>query len=58
MNPERNRIWLAKDQPILERARRRPARRQPRPETDFWRHFDLDKFARDWRRGAGSSRAA
>lgn len=37
---------LAKDQPILERARRRTrARAQNRSEADFWLLFDLERFA-------------
>jgi hypothetical protein len=48
-------IRLAKEQPIL---RRRP-RRRPKPvdieklQRDFWQHFDLEKFAQDWRSGVG-----
>lgn len=37
---------LAKDQPILERARRRTrARVKNRSEADFWLLFDLERFA-------------
>ena len=48
---------LSKDQPILEQARRRRAAhsiRPPRPESEFWASFNLDKFARDWGRGVGT----
>ena len=51
---------LAREQPILKRARRRRALLAApprRPETDFWRSFNLDKLARDWRRGPGRARA-
>lgn len=59
MNSERTRIRLSKEQPILDRARRRRAKRPAavRSETDFWQHFDLDKFARDWQRGLGKRAA-
>jgi hypothetical protein len=49
-------VRLAKDQPIL---RRKPRTKPVRPadierlQSDFWRHFDLEKFASDWRRGVG-----
>lgn len=40
---------LSKDQPILERARRRSRKTvKSRSEADFWLMFDLEKFARDW----------
>src|SRR5687768_5102301 len=47
-------VTLQKDQPVL---RRRPRRRRADAETvarlqkDFWKHFDLEKFAMDWRGG-------
>jgi hypothetical protein len=47
---------LAEQQPILEKARapRRPRRTAPeRAESEFWRSFNLEKFAADWRRGVG-----
>jgi hypothetical protein len=48
-------VRLAKEQPILRRRRRR--RTKPidmaKVQRDFWRHFDLEKFASDWRRGIG-----
>lgn len=47
---------LAKDQPILEQARRRRRGRKAtsrRTEADFWKTFNIDKFAADWRRGVG-----
>ncbi|MEX2570164.1 MAG: hypothetical protein WD737_02595 [Gemmatimonadota bacterium] len=49
-------VRLAKDQPILRRNRRR---RKSRPvslerlQRDFWKHFDLEKFASDWRSEIG-----
>ena len=46
---------LAKEQPILRLLMRR--RRKPvdveKFQRDFWRHFDLEKFARDWQSGVG-----
>ncbi len=39
---------------------RRNRSKKPRPagdveklQRDFWLHFDLEKFAMDWRRGVG-----
>jgi hypothetical protein len=50
------RVPLSKDQPYLRR-RRAPAPDAPaRTELDFWRHFDLEKFARDWRRESARAR--
>ena len=53
-------VRLAKDQPILRRARRRKSRPLDleRIQRDFWRHFDLEKFATDWRSGVGATPAA
>lgn len=54
-------VRLAKDQPILRRRRRRRAVTAERLEMiqrDFWKHFDLEKFAMDWRRGVGLKSAA
>lgn len=49
---------LSKDQPILQRARRRNrANGQNRSEADFWLHFDLEKFACDWQRELRQQRA-
>lgn len=37
---------LSKDQPILQRARRRSRSKvQNRSEADFWLMFDLERFA-------------
>ena len=45
-----------KDQPILRRRRRRVDIVRPdRVKADFWKHFDLEKFAMDWRRGIGKT---
>jgi hypothetical protein len=39
--------------PLVPRHSPVPAPRPPaNPELDFWRHFDLEKFAQDWRREA------
>lgn len=49
-------VQLAKDQPILRRRRRRrsPSTREIELiQKDFWKFFDLEKFATDWRRGVG-----
>lgn len=59
MIPDRRTYALSKDQPILKRARARgrvpiAAQRPEQVEADFWRSFDLEKFARDWRRGVGT----
>ena len=54
-------VGLAKDQPILRRARRRKpadASQLERLQRDFWRYFDLEKFATDWRNGVGTKRSA
>ena len=54
-------VRLAKDQPILRRRRRRKApsaEQLERLQRDFWKNFDLDKFAADWRRGVGVRSAA
>lgn len=54
-------VRLAKNQPILQRRRRRrtaTAVDLERLQRDFWKHFDLEKFARDWRRGVGKTSAA
>jgi hypothetical protein len=54
-------VRLAKDQPILRRRRRRKATNADQVERiqrDFWKHFDLEKFAGDWRRGVGLRPAA
>ena len=51
----------AKEQPILRRRHRRAKRRAAdveRIQGDFWRHFDLEKFASDWRSGVGIRVAA
>lgn len=49
------RIRLSKDQPLLRRKPRRAPKggRTDRAEIDFWKHFNVDKFAQDWRRGVG-----
>lgn len=47
-----------KDQPILRRRRRRrrvDAATMDRVKKDFWKHFDLEKFATDWRLGVGNA---
>lgn len=46
---------LSTDQPILRRNRRRRKRRgdAERMEASFWRSFDLEKLARDWRGSLG-----
>lgn len=49
-------VQLAKDQPILRRRRRRRSsseKQMDRIQKDFWKYFDLEKFATDWRRGVG-----
>lgn len=48
-------VRLAKDQPILRRRRRKRVSpyRVEKIQRDFWKNFDLDKFAQDWRRGIG-----
>ena len=54
-------VRLAKDQPILRRRRRRKgvsAEQIERLQRDFWRYFDLEKFANDWRSGVGIRPAA
>jgi hypothetical protein len=54
-------VGLAKDQPILrQRRKRKPvsAATLERLQKDFWKHFDLEKFARDWRVGVGTERSA
>ena len=54
-------VRLAKDQPILRRRRRRKsatAEQLDRIQRDFWKYFDLDKFASDWQRGVGRRTAA
>lgn len=56
MITHRRTFEISKDQPHLRRGR--PARRRvtldpARAEADFWRSFNLDKFAKDWRRGVG-----
>lgn len=50
---------LAKDQPILQQARRRRSHlaRANRPESTFWKSFNLDKFARDWSRQLAVAKA-
>lgn len=42
---------LSADQPILRRNRKRRKRAADaeRMEATFWRSFDLEKLARDWR---------
>jgi hypothetical protein len=48
-------LTLAKDwsPPPRRRAKKlRPADSE-RIQRDFWLHFDLEKFASDWRRGIG-----
>ena len=47
MFTDRRSYSLSKDQPILEQARRRRARRlprAPRTEAEFWRAFNLEKL--------------
>ncbi len=54
-------VGLAKDQPILRqrrRSRRPSAAAVERLQKDYWRFFDLEKFANDWRRGVGVKRSA
>lgn len=49
-------VSLQKDQPVLRRrrrARRADAETMARLQKDFWKHFDLEKFAMDWRMGVG-----
>ncbi|MEX2582067.1 MAG: hypothetical protein WD766_02265 [Gemmatimonadota bacterium] len=48
------------DQPILRRRRRRKSKPidMERLQRDFWKHFDLEKFASDWREGVGRRTAA
>ena len=56
MITHRRTFEIAKDQPFLRQRRlpRRAAGREPsRPEADFWRSFNLEKFAQDWRLGVG-----
>jgi len=36
--------------PRPRRAAHQVARNQEDYQRDFWTHFDLEKFARDWRR--------
>jgi hypothetical protein len=51
-------VSLQKDQPILRRRRRRrrnDAASMDRLKKDFWKHFDLEKFAMDWRLGVGKT---
>jgi hypothetical protein len=60
MLTERRNFTLAKDQPILRSSRRRSrAKGQDREhlEIDFWKSFNLEKFARDWQRGVGRRKA-
>lgn len=58
MIPVRRQYQLSPDQPILQRnRRRRRAAVRVRPETDFWKHFDVEKLARDWRLGLGKKSA-
>jgi hypothetical protein len=40
-------------QSILSRRANARSKVPPPSEADFWRSFNLDKFARDWRRGVG-----
>ena len=53
-------VRLAKDQPIMKRRARRKSRPVDleRIQRDFWKHFDLEKFASDWRGGVGARSAA
>lgn len=60
---KRETIRLSKDQPILQRNKRSLFRRRKRGdaremECDFWRHFDLEKFATGWREVLGKRSAA
>jgi hypothetical protein len=50
---------LSKDQPILQQARRRRSHlsRVNRPESEFWKSFNLEKFARDWGRQLAVAKA-
>lgn len=60
MLTDRRSFALAKDQPILRNSRRRSrAKGQDRDllEIDFWKNFNLEKFAADWQRGLGKRRA-
>ena len=51
----KSRIQLSKEQPILDQARRKRRKRAGREnlEVEFWRHFDLEKLARNWRSAVG-----
>ena len=53
-------IRISKDQPLLRRKPRRGGKvdRSGRAEVDFWKHFNLEKFASDWRRGLGKRQQA
>ena len=60
MSTGRRSYTLSKDQPILQQARRRREahpRAPQRTESDFWKSFNLEKFARDWGRGLGKRSA-
>ena len=53
MIPSRRTYSLSKDQPILRQARQRRPSSAPdreRMEAEFWANFNVEKFARDWRR--------
>lgn len=52
MIPDRRTYSLSQDQPILREARRHrkgTARDRDAMEAEFWKNFNLDKLARDWK---------
>jgi hypothetical protein len=56
MISHRRNFEIAREQPHLRprRTGRRARVVDPvRAEIDFWRSFNLEKFAQDWRRGVG-----
>ncbi len=58
---DRRQYSLAKDQPILQEARRRKkgtSKDREALEVEFWTKFPLEKFARGWQREVAKPRQA